>query len=359
MDEYSLTITQEKSLSMQQVEFGLGFDLYPHNLSIAEIVTTSKLAEKAGLKYIWLGQESLYRDIFQTLAMIASGTDSIKIGPSVVNPYTMHPAVAAAATATLDEISHGRAMHGIAPGGSSVLTILGYPRWHRPLAYIRDAMVITRRLLNGEKVNYKGPIFECHDAYLVQPPKDHYIPILLAARSPGTLKIAGELADGVNLGASPIGFIQDIIEMLQPGLKISKRTIDDLILHNPMNFSIAKESEDAFDAIIKDPALRHNFVVQICDINPKALKRCGISLDFQEHLKEVLSTKGEEAASKLITRELAEPFVIAGNPEECIKQVKEYAKYGIRIISMFQPYGPNIEEAVKLVGENLIPAFTD
>ncbi|MHA1713739.1 MAG: LLM class flavin-dependent oxidoreductase [Candidatus Ranarchaeia archaeon] len=344
---------------MGKFGFGLGFDLYPHDMGIPEIVRMSKNAEKLGFQYIWLGQEALYRDVFQTLAMIAIATETIQLGPSVVNPYTMHPAVAAAATATLDEISHGRAIHGIAAGGSSVLGILGIPRWSRPLSYIRDAVVIARHLLDGEKLNYKGKVFETHNAYLAQPPKDHYIPILLGARAKGTLKIAGELADGVNLGASPIGFIPDVLEMLKPGLAISKRKIEDLILHNPMNFSIAKESEDAFNAVLADPALRHNFLVQICDINPIALSRCGIPKDTADHLRETLAREGEEAAQQLITRELAEPFVIAGDPEECIKKIRRYKEYGIDIISIFQPYGPDENEAIRLVGEEVIPAFKE
>jgi len=51
--------------------------------------------------------------VYETLALIADGTETIKMGPGVTNPYVRSPAITASAVATLDELSNGRATLGI------------------------------------------------------------------------------------------------------------------------------------------------------------------------------------------------------------------------------------------------------
>ena len=341
------------------MKFGLGFDLYPHEMEISDMVKMAVMAEEKGFDTVWMGQEALYRDVYQTLAMMAHHTKRIHLGPSVINPYTIHPAVAAAATATLDEISCGRAFHGFGAGGSSVLGMLGLPLWDRPLAHLREAVTIARLLFDGKKIDYHGETLKLNAAYLAQPPKNHRIPIYMAVRGPKTEALAGELADGINLGAPPLGFIPDAIRFVEPGLKKSRRRIEPEVfeLISSLNISVARRSEDAFNHLLSDPALRFNFAVQIKDCNAFLLKAADISLETQKLISETLTKKGEKAVTQLITPKLAKPFAIVGNPEECVDQIKAYQKSGVTQVNLFQPYGPDIKEALKLIGEEIIPAF--
>ena len=340
------------------LKIGLGFDLYPHYMKIMDVAKIAVLAEHNGLDSIWMGQEALYRDVYQTLAIIASHTKKVQLGPSVINPYTTHPAVAAA-TATLDEISGGRAFHGFGPGGSSVLEMLGKPLWDRPLAHLREAVTVARLLFDGKKINFKGETIELRDAYLAQPPKNHRIPIYLAVRGPKTEALAGELADGINLGAPPLGFLRDAIRFAGPGLRKSGRRIKtgifDMICS--INLSIARRSEDALDHLLKDPALRFNFAVQIKDCNPYLLESANIDPRVQRLIADTMIKEGEFAASQLITPKLAKPFAIVGTPEQCAEQILAYQRNGATRVNLFQPYGPSIGEALRLLGEKVIPTL--
>ena len=49
------------------------------------------------------------QNVYETLALIAKETSTIKLGPGVTNPYVRGPAISASAIATIDEISDGRA----------------------------------------------------------------------------------------------------------------------------------------------------------------------------------------------------------------------------------------------------------
>ena len=135
-----------------KLKFSIGFDLYSLDITPDKLVKIAILAEKLNFDVFWLGQENLYRDVFQLLALIAKATKRINIGPSVVNPYTTHPAIIAASVATLDEISNHRAYMGLGAGGSAILKPLGYKMWDRPIETLREAIITTRKLLMGEKL---------------------------------------------------------------------------------------------------------------------------------------------------------------------------------------------------------------
>jgi 5,10-methylenetetrahydromethanopterin reductase len=122
--------------------------------SVQEAVEDARLAEAAG--FHWLGMadsQSVYRELYITAALCAAATSRIRIGPTVTNPVTRHPAVTAAAIATLDEVSNGRAFCGIGTGDSAVLNL-----GERPvsLARLRAYVEAVRRLLRRRDTEYLG-----------------------------------------------------------------------------------------------------------------------------------------------------------------------------------------------------------
>src|SRR5579885_991496 len=159
--------------------------------SVQEAVEDARLAEMAG--FHWLGMadsQSVYRELYTTAALCAVATSRIRIGPTVTNPVTRHPAVTASAIATLDEISGGRAFCGIGTGDSAVLNL-----GERPvsLARLRAYVETVRSLLRREDTAYDGK--RVHLGWPERP-----APVYVVAEGPRTLELAGEIADGVIIG---------------------------------------------------------------------------------------------------------------------------------------------------------------
>ena len=134
---------------------------------------------------------------------MAAGTQRSRIGPSVTNPYTRHPALTAAAIATVDELSGGRAVLALGAGGG--LEQFGIDRVN-PVGALREAIQIIRGLTAGEKVDFAGRHFTVNGAQLGFDWR-RQIPVYIAARGPRILELAGEVADGVIIGgfAQPAG----------------------------------------------------------------------------------------------------------------------------------------------------------
>src|ERR1700674_166270 len=122
----------------------------------ARIVETIVGAEALGLGEVWLGDEGPARDPFALLAAAALQTRRVRLGVAVTNPYLRHPATTAASALTVHELSGGRMMLGIGPGGDLALKPAEVERT-RPLAATRRAVRIIRAVTRAEPTEASTP----------------------------------------------------------------------------------------------------------------------------------------------------------------------------------------------------------
>ena len=123
---------------------------------MGEVASRARHMESAGFTDMWVPDERLLRNVYIALATIAESTTSIGMGPGVTNPYTRHPAHTAAAIATLDELSGGRATLAFGAGGG--LDAYGITRT-KPVDTLREAIHIVRELTAGGKHSFEGKVF--------------------------------------------------------------------------------------------------------------------------------------------------------------------------------------------------------
>jgi 5,10-methylenetetrahydromethanopterin reductase len=158
------------------------------------IVEAIVAAEQLGLDEVWLGDEGPARDPFALLAAAAHVTRRIRLGIGVTNPYLRHPTVTAASALTVHELSGGRMLLGIGPGGQIALGPPHVAR-SRPLSTTREAVRLMRAVARGECV----PGFTPPPHAITGPD----LPIYVGARGERFNRMASELADGVFFGGVP------------------------------------------------------------------------------------------------------------------------------------------------------------
>jgi 5,10-methylenetetrahydromethanopterin reductase len=212
---------------------------HPHEV----LMDTARLIEQVGLSTLWYGDERFYYETYTGLAAAALATSRIRLGPAVSDPYTRHPAITAAGMASLDELSGRRAVLGYGAGASG-FEILGITA-SRPVATLKEAVDIIRRLWRGEHVTSDGPEIRINDGYMKVPARE--MPIYLAADGPRLLRLAGAIADAVVTShcASP--------RILAPRLKDIARGVKDEGRRTPpgvvarVDVSISRDRTSAFD----------------------------------------------------------------------------------------------------------------
>jgi alkanesulfonate monooxygenase SsuD/methylene tetrahydromethanopterin reductase-like flavin-dependent oxidoreductase (luciferase family) len=162
-----------------------------------------------------LGYESINcphiaaRDSFTLLSALAMVTERISLGTAVAPIYHRSPASMAQTAATVDEICGGRFRLGLGVGHR--VTMGG---WHgqeigKPTVEMREYVDIVRAILAGEQPP-PGQRWTSNFAFMGFEPRAD-IPIYQAALSPGMLRLAGEIADGVLLWACPSNYVREVV----------------------------------------------------------------------------------------------------------------------------------------------------
>jgi 5,10-methylenetetrahydromethanopterin reductase len=143
--------------------------------SIAELVDLARLSESLGYRGFWYTDVRFARECYVGLTAVALQTKTLKVGPGVTDPYSRHPAITAAAIATLDEVSGGRAVLGLGIGGAGFRE-LGIET-KLPVAALREAVDIIRALLDGGEVTVQGKVVSLAGGKLQFEPVRRKIPV--------------------------------------------------------------------------------------------------------------------------------------------------------------------------------------
>ena len=149
------------------------------------------------------------RDSFTMAAALAVHTERVALGTAVAPIYHRSPASMAQTAATIDDISGGRFRLGLGVGHR--VTMGG---WHgqeigKPTVEMREYVAIVRAILAGEPPP-EGQRWTSNFAFMGLEPRAG-IPIYQAALSPAMLRLAGEIADGVVLWATPSDYVRDVV----------------------------------------------------------------------------------------------------------------------------------------------------
>ena len=180
-----------------------------------------RFAEEAGYSRIGVWDSpALFREPWMTLASVARDTRHLRIGTWVSNPISRHPVVTASSIATIEDLAPGRTYFGIGTGGTGV--------WHlghrsAGLEDLREYVTAVRRLLRDGRATYRDA--ECRMEW----GRGVSVPIIMSAHGPRSLRLAGEIADGVvaTLGISP-DVVAGCLELIGEGAHSAGRTLADL-----------------------------------------------------------------------------------------------------------------------------------
>lgn len=186
-------------------------------------------------------QAAQYRECYVTLAHLFASTESVDAGPVVTNPLTRHPAVSAAAIASADELSEGRAFICLATGDTGVINLGLRPA---RLAQLEEYTLVMRDLFDTGRARFQGS-----DVRLKWVKRE--VPIYLAADGPRALRLAGKVADGVVVG---MGFNEKTVPLvhryLSEGAQQSGRSPEDIDVWFMSRAAVAEDHDEALSLVL-------------------------------------------------------------------------------------------------------------
>jgi alkanesulfonate monooxygenase len=172
---------------------------------VAALYAYAERAEALGFESLWawdhvlLGVEPAFPilDAVTTLAAIAARTRRIKLGTGVLVLPLRNPVAAAKALGSLDVVSAGRLILGVAAGWyAREFDAVGVPFKQRGRQFERNLDILLR-LWTGERVTLRVDEFNLRDAVMVpRPVQRPRPPVLVGGYVDAVLRRAATMGDG-------------------------------------------------------------------------------------------------------------------------------------------------------------------
>jgi 5,10-methylenetetrahydromethanopterin reductase len=318
--------------------------VWPHSeATIDPVVRLAKVADDEGYDTFYVGDsQMLWNDVWVTLAACAVATKRVKLGTGVTNVITRHPAVTVNAAISLNMLSGGRSVLGIAAGDSALRTAGLSPV---RLAMLNERIEQMRELLAGEEVDTmewydprgkKAWGVESRMRVVGGGQEWGDIPIEWAVLLPKSVRVASERSDAVivvgNLGGTEEGR-QVTLKAIEEGAAVTGRDPKDVRLVFSCDAAIDDDREKAF-AQVRETAARVVANVgwlpdEIAVGHADTIQKLKEAYHFYEHLD--VTAKHRD----LIPDDLASKVCIVGTPQDCIDKCRELKAGGVTDIAIF------------------------
>ena len=289
-------------------------------------------------------------DPWVAATLVAERTRTARISLCVTNVVTRHPAVSAAATASVDLLAPGRVVLGVGVGHSGVMN-LGSAKL--PVDELPEAVTFLKQLLRGEPAAYRGGS-TAHLTWVKRPS-----PVFLAASHPRSLRAAGTTADGVfinyGLGAENIAESEGIVKSAAAA---AGRASDEVEIWQIAGLDCSEDGDLARRKIGAILAFVSAYIMGGGDP-----ARRGVPAEHQAAMRELrrrFSTRPGDADAALVNElglfdYLSRRLAVCGTPEECLAQVRRAQAAGARRLMFTVSVASDPLRTVRLFGEKVLP----
>ncbi len=315
------------------------------------MVELAVLAEKNGFDQCWVSHDVFMRSSFVTLTSIADHTERMTLGNTILNPYTANPAELAMFVASLDELTHGRAVCGISAGALEYMEWLGIPT-ARPLTRTKEAVDLIRLLISGQNAKFDGKEFQWSEqAYMRYTPVRKKIPVYIGGQGDKMLEYSGAAGDGALPILYPPEFAEYAVKKIGEGAKSAGKNPKDVEIAGCIWMSIARTREEATTQTLKELIAYFGPL-----LGEKGLASVGLSHARFAPVHAAFKQKGIKEAAKLVDDQMLR-LAVHGSPDECIAQLEKLERAGIDVAMIGSPLGPDPKNSIRILGEKIIPYF--
>jgi 5,10-methylenetetrahydromethanopterin reductase len=354
---------------MPSLETGVQFHLptYAH-VPLPNLVELAKKAEAKGVGQFWVTDNLRSRNSFVVLAAFASNL-KVKLGTAITVQYFRNPVDLADMVASISELMDGRELSiGLGFGNPSTYNFVATPK---PISFLRETSQSLRRLLDGDTVCFSD--YPNLLEYFNFNPKGSFklnfnpkTPILQYCGSNGPLGLAvgGQNMDGLIFGghymaALRTGRVPEHLQIFNDAARESGKG-EDLPRVAEIKISLSKDRQAARD-FVKESSGHRVLNMYRQGYSHEDIQRLGLNLEDVDQMDQA-DKAGVSAAEfdDLVTDEMIDAIFIAGTPSDCLERLIEVQMtaqaQGFHQL-MYSELGPDVDEALGLLCDEIIPAL--
>jgi probable F420-dependent oxidoreductase len=326
------------------MRFGLGVPTGTEGLMYAvpyadidQAVELARAAERLGFESVWgndhvttqryvraaFDQPPRYYDPFAYFSYVAAVTERVRLGTAIMVLPFRHPVVAAKQVATLDHLSHGRAVLGVGIGAYREEFEAMHPaatRIHRG-EHAEEAISALRRLFTERRVSFRGKWVEFTDVESYPKPVQDRLPLLSGGNSPGSRSRAARLADGWLPACLSAGEVRSGLGLIRDEAEQHGRRL-------PGDFDVALQ-----------------VCVSIAPTREQAWRRFESSQLFRHLVSLSKTTLKDQGVEDLLSRNLI------GTPQDVAEQVEAYREAGVTTMAALLFAADTIDETLDAMAQ--------
>lgn len=332
---------------------------YEHT-SLIDDVRLAVEADKAGFKYAWVSEHHFLDEYSHLsasevfLGYLAAATERIHLGSAIFNisPPVNHPVRVAERVALLDHLSGGRFEFGVGRGaGSLEVTGFGIESTDDTKPMFEEVLKEFPRIWRETEYSFDGKYFSVPPRNVLPKPwKKPHPAIWQAAGNPPTYEKAARNGLGV------LGFNFSAAKQMEPMIQAYKNAIGEA---------------EPIGEFVNDNVMITNSVVCLSD-GDRARK---VATDMGSGLLQSLVFRYHDTFPappgvpkwpgllpnpdlEQVEWRINEGFLLCGDPDEVLEQVKRYESIGADQIVFGLPVDMNTEDAIEtiqLFGKHVLP----
>ena len=326
----------------------VGFFFWPFDVALT--LRLAGAAERYGYDMIGVADTpGNAMDPWVAATLIAGHTTQPRVALCVTNLLSRHPAATAAAIASLDLVSQGRAVLGIGAGNSGTKNLgIGSSRADA----LQDGVRFIKRLLEGERAEHRGA-----SAHL--PWVKRAAPAFQAGYLPQSLEAAGAAADGVfsNYGLNAES-VQASLGHVARGAKAAGRSPQALEVWQIACLDCNDHRELARRKLGAILAFVSGYVIGGGDLAARGVPERHI--EPLRELRRRYSTRPGDADARMVEDFglfdfLAGRLAVWGNPQDCLQQALAARAAGATRVMFTVSLAADPVRTVELFGEKVLP----
>ncbi|MBI3783898.1 MAG: LLM class F420-dependent oxidoreductase [Deltaproteobacteria bacterium] len=288
-----------------------------------DAVAQARAAQACGYEEIWLAEVG-GGDAYAIAGALAVGAPGMRIGTAVVPAQTRTPMVHAMAALSLSQLTGGNFILGIGLSSPNIVRDWGGQPYDQPLTRLREHIEVLRKMLAGERVDFEGKTLRVKRFRLGGSPIGE-VPLYLGALNEHSLRLTGELCDGVILNMVPESSLPQILGAVRAGAEAAGRDPGQIEVIARLHVVLTD------DAAMGRGLVRNVFGAYAAT---PGYNRCFEWIGFAEQAQQIRAcfAKGDRnGVAAAVTDDLCDAMAVIGDAETVRKRVRAYAEQGIDV----------------------------
>ncbi len=302
-----------------------------------EALEKVQIAESLGFELVATG-EAWGPSTIPWMTLLATHTERIQVGTSILNVYSRTPGAIAQEFAMLEMLSGGRMVCGLGSSGHRVIEHFHGVAFDRPLRRIREYVEIINLLIQGERLEYAGEIFSMQRGFRLDydRPRDH-VPIYIAAITPKSIRQTGAIADGIFPIHWPQGRFASLRQDLSQASLAAGRAADAVTIAPFTNVYVLDGSDDEAQWLSARQPLFH-YINRMGDFYWNMLADNGFGAEVTAS-RAAWRERDRDGALAAISTDMVRDIQVIGPIEAIAEQLAARAESGAELQMVQMPAG--------------------